>query len=343
MDNEFVTFIKSKKEFILEMFDKPNDQYLDKYKCKFLHLKIGSKEKKNNIFKGADHNLLKNNIFKNIMVEPSEKVNLTKSAEQHIDMSNYTINEELLNNDLKNVGKIIDDSYKKMANEMDNLRRQIVDTITKRIRSKSVYIYNDFFKKKINVKDTLFYAYEVYKQNTDIHIFNNVVYKINDFDNNKANNIVVELTIDANTTSDYFNQIIKLISDFIDKVNIGGNLLLYFFFAPWRERFEPLLNLLLSNFEIMNVYYPLCILTYTNRVVYICNNKKKIKNADNELEKYYSNLLLYSKKITYYAMYSYMLMRYMMLQDVNGSPVVDVMINKIITRFNNLPDTCTIE
>lgn len=294
MADQFIDYLTIKKKSYAQIFEEINsDEYLNKYKSKFLKLKLTSDD----------------------------------TMQKRISHSN------------EDTITTIKESFQKLAQDMNDFRKQTLNLLTRKIRIRYAHLLENFMDDifHFNENNTLYYGYVLYEYQSMPHLFPKMPYYLNTRNKLTSNNVVMEIMIDASVAEKFTNGIIELLQMVIqNNILEGGNFCFYFFFAPWEEKFKPILELLFSHFEEIEIYYPLCMLTYSNRVIYFC--KKKYTNAHSNhfyVEKY-DNLITFSKKIAYYALYTFALMRYIMIAEINNSPIFDVMINKIMTHFNNV-------
>lgn len=296
MADQFVDYLIKKKKTYAQIFEEINDdEYLDKYKSKFLKLDLTSKS-------SMQHRIL-----------PSTE----------------------------NTISIIKESFQKLAQDMNDFRKQTLNLLTRKVRTRYAHLLENFMDDifHFNENNALFYGYVLYEYQSMPHLFPKMHYFINTTNDLKSNNVVMEIMIDASIAEKFTNGIIELLQRIIQNNIIeGGNLCFYFFFAPWEEKFKPIMELLFSHFEEIEIYYPLCMLTYSNRVIYFCKNKHSNAQPNNIFTEKYNDLIMFSKKIACYALYTFELMRHIMVAGIDNSPIFDVMINKIMTHFNNVPD-----
>lgn len=315
MGEEFLEYLRSTKESYQKMFLKKNDSYLNQYKFNFLLFEI------NTDFESVGGSI--NDNF--IDIENSEEISSLK------------------------------DAYSQLSKDIDDFKKQALNLLTRKIRNRINFILSRFFIEIFDIENSSYYSFIMYEYQSMPHLFEHPNIKINNIDDSINKNIIIEIMIDAKVSVKFIDSILDLLRNLIqNNLKAKGNLLLYFFFAPWEKKFTPILELLIQYFDKINIYYPLCMMTYSNRVIYVCKNKKKnknsIKNNETNLDEYnnrikskiilknnFEKMINYSKKITYYALYTFQLMRYIMIREIENSPLSDVMINKIITHFNNQP------
>jgi len=305
MARDFVAYLSKTRNKITEQLDLINDEYLDKYPSKMLYMGIKTDNKQ---FGGH--------------------VNVTDSD------TDFDLNQEIAT---------INETYKKLSKNLGKVKDIIFYMVMRRVRNRYISIVQNFLEKVFVSGNALYYTYASAEYYASVRLFHGLDYELNILDDRKSHSIILEFLLNAAMTNKYINEIIELVERLIqNNLNDGGNMCLYFFFAPWINDFLPFLRLLFSYFETIDIYYPLCMLTSTNRVLYICKNKRANPETSEHSSKvtnhYYDKMIVFSKKISEYVNYTQHLIRYMLMADVDNFPAFDVMLNKIMTHFTNSPD-----
>jgi hypothetical protein len=321
MYHEFIELLNKKRKKYEFLFEKRNDEYLYKFKAKFLNFKIEEPILNNDEDFNIDDNIVTKGNIQN-------RITNSDNTEQKNEFDSTILE--------------IKESYLQLSKDINRLKAQIFNVLNRKMRLWIQRLVNNFLVTLIDTKNASFYGYIMYQYQDMPHIFSDVDYRINVVDDEKTNNLIIEIMIDANVAYKYHRQIENLLKKMVEENLVdGGNLCLYLFFAPWEEKFTPIISLLYSYFKEIELFYPLCMLTISNYMIYICRNKQPIISSKQISHRIFEKMIHFSKKITYYALYTFGLISYMVIASINKSSVFDIMINKIISYFEKLPDYYT--
>lgn len=160
-------------------------------------------------------------------------------------------------------------------------------------------------------------------------------FKTNKVDTRTSQNVIVMSLLSAETTERSFNEIIEYISHIItENVEIIGNLLIYFNFAPWIDEYKKFLDLLTSNFTSVEIIYPLNYLPISNKCYFVCHKK-----LEKPIQTLYDmpNLNKFAKKMTYYLIHNTRLLFFMLDKKINQENLFYVVLTKLASHFESMP------
>jgi len=160
-------------------------------------------------------------------------------------------------------------------------------------------------------------------------------FKVNKIDNRTSQNVIVMSLLSAETTEKSFEGIIEYILHIItENVEIMGNLLIYFNFAPWMGEYKKFLDLLTSNFMSVEIVYPLNYLPISNKCYFVCHKK-----LEKPIQTLYdmTNLNKFARKMTYYLIHNTRLLFFMLNKKINQEDLFYVILTKLASHFESMP------
>lgn len=221
------------------------------------------------------------------------------------------------------------------------LQTKSYDLVSILIRNKFIKLMHNDFNKIINIQDAQVFLYTTVSQlHIDKPFFPDNKYVVNATNNtNKFPDIIIIIDITADKGSKYLKSIRELIQHIVTiNLKTGGNLILYFYFAPWVENHnEYFLEYFMSNFESVKIVFPSMILPLTNKCFFVCQNKYKNPVNITLTTEIKNKCTTFSKKIAYHNLNNISILFNLINHKINSESAYTVFSNKISSHFNSLP------
>lgn len=169
--------------------------------------------------------------------------------------------------------------------------------------------------------------------------FPNHTFIINDVNNTTMQTTVAIINLTAKESVDNYDAIDQLLHHIVvSNVPNGGDLVLYFYFAPWIEKHtKSVIEYLVNNFEQVTVLFPLIFLPITNKCFYICKNKLERPSASKLNQNVFNQTISFSKQVAFHVLNDLNILISLLNFKIESEEAFGVTINKIKTHINGLP------
>ena len=230
--------------------------------------------------------------------------------------------------------------YHKVNGLVGVLKNRSYDVIVQMVRYIFFLDMEKYLKEMIDLENSQYFLYTTLSTYHRIDpFFPNRTFIINDINSTKTQTTVVIINLATKESTDNFGAIVDLLHHILDaNVPTGGNLILYFFFAPWiEEHISNVIECLVNNFEQVTVLFPLIFLPISNKCFYMCKNKLDIPTKSKLNHNVYNQSISFSKQVAFHVLNDLNILISLLNFKIDSEETFEIISNKIKSHIYNLP------